>query len=475
MGSAVAVPVPASVILLHRRRGEELEVYWVRRADNLAFLGGFWAFPGGRVDDCDRHVTVPGRTGESATRTAAAARELYEETGLRVSPDAAHFVEMGRVITPEWAPMRFDATYYTVEVSEDAQPDWAHAEGELSQGEWITPRRALELWASGDRLTSPIVVGALQVVDSGLVAAVDGRALETRVAEHRLGRAFELVPGIGLAALRTPTLPPATHTNCYLVGGRELIVIDPASPYDDEQAALDESIAGYLNTGRRVREIWLTHHHIDHCSGAAHLALRLGVPVCAHEKTAALVKGRIDVSRLLRDGEVTELVGDAVHPTRRLRAVFTPGHAPGHLCFLEEVTGFLITGDMVAGIGTIIVDPDEGDMAEYLASLARMKTLAPRVLLPAHGTAMPSPERKLDEYIRHRLWREARVLEALTAKGEASAAELVPDVYQDVSPSLFALAERSLLAHLIKLVRDGRAENLSGTRYRSGSRAGSRA
>jgi glyoxylase-like metal-dependent hydrolase (beta-lactamase superfamily II)/8-oxo-dGTP pyrophosphatase MutT (NUDIX family) len=462
MGDSTAIA--ASVILLHRRARAELEVYWVRRADNLAFLGGFWAFPGGRVEPEDFRVEVSGHSGDAAARIVAAARELFEETGLRVPADARHFVAMGRVVSPEWATVRFDATYYAVEVPADAAPDWAHAQGELSAGEWITPGHALELWACGERLTSPIVVGALQIIAADQVG--DAEVLEAKARAHRLGRAFELLPGLGLCALRTPTLPPATHTNCYIVGGRELIVIDPATPYPDEQAVLDEALDGYAQAGRRVREIWLTHHHVDHVSGAAHLAERLSVPVCAHEITAKLVQGHLRVSRVLRDAEVTELGGDAVHPTRRLRPVFTPGHAPGHLCFLEETTQFLITGDMVAGIGTIIVDPDEGDMAEYLASLERMKALDVRVLLPAHGPPLPSPQRKLDEYIHHRLWREARVLEALTAKGEASAAELVTDVYKDVAPSLFALAERSLQAHLIKLARDGRAHKLGGTRYR---------
>jgi glyoxylase-like metal-dependent hydrolase (beta-lactamase superfamily II) len=159
-------------------------------------------------------------------------------------------------------------------------------------------------------------------------------------------------------------------------------------------------------------------------------------------------------------------------PERRLRCVFTPGHAPGHHCYYEETTGFVIAGDMVAGTGTIIVDPDEGDMRLYLDSLARLKALAPRALLPAHGPTLTDAEGKLDEYVRHRLWREARVLSALTARGEATAADLVPDVYADVAPAVFPLAERSLIAHLIKLVRDGGVSDVGGGRFRATTRGG---
>jgi glyoxylase-like metal-dependent hydrolase (beta-lactamase superfamily II) len=263
------------------------------------------------------------------------------------------------------------------------------------------------------------------------------------------------------AALRTPTLPPATHTNCYVIGGRELVVVDPASPWDDERAVLDRALDALAARGRRVREIWLTHHHVDHVSGASHLAKRLGVPVAAHPTTAALLAGRVDIARTLDDGHVEVLPGDGGDiPERRLRCVFTPGHAPGHHCFLEETTGFLIAGDMVAGVGSIIVDPDEGDMADYLASLRRMAALAPRALLPAHGMTITDPQGKIAEYIQHRLWREELVAGALAARGRATALELVPAVYADTPAHLHPLAARSLLAHLQKLVKDGRVRQV---------------
>jgi glyoxylase-like metal-dependent hydrolase (beta-lactamase superfamily II) len=189
-------------------------------------------------------------------------------------------------------------------------------------------------------------------------------------------------------------------------------------------------------------------------SGAAYLAARTGAPVAAHPETAARLAGRVAVAKFLQDGDVIELAGD---PVRRVRAVFTPGHAPGHLCFLEETTGFLVAGDMVAGIGTILIDPSEGDMGQYLASLRRLETLAPRVLLPAHGGAIVDSVERLQEYTGHRLWREARVLEGLRKHGSASSKELVPTVYDDVPVFVHGLAERSLLSHLAKLVDDGLA------------------
>jgi glyoxylase-like metal-dependent hydrolase (beta-lactamase superfamily II) len=242
-----------------------------------------------------------------------------------------------------------------------------------------------------------------------------------------------------------------------LVGdGREVVVIDAASPYEDERARLDAHVDALARAGQRVREVVLTHHHHDHSSGAEHLARRLGVPVAAHARTAARLAGRVSIDRAIEDGELLDLPADreGARP-RRLRAHLLEGHADGHLVFQEEVTGDVIAGDMVAGTGTIVIDPPEGDMGRYLESLARLKALRPRVLFPAHGPPIGDPAGLVDRYVAHRLDREAKVLAAV-AQGAAQVEDLVPRAYTDVAPALYPLAARSLLAHLLKLERDGR-------------------
>lgn len=262
-------------------------------------------------------------------------------------------------------------------------------------------------------------------------------------------------PGIRVLALRTPTLPPAAHTNVYLVGpdkGAQLLV-DPGSPYPDQQAILDATLEREAAAGRPLGAVLLTHHHGDHVGGAAAAAATWGVPVAAHANTAQRLRGRVEVSRELGDGETFEGV----------TCVFTPGHADGHLVF--ERDGAQIAGDMVAGVGTILIDPNEGDMADYLASLARMLSRAPSLLLPAHGPAITDAAGKLREYIQHRTMREDRVVAALTARADASVEELVPDVYVDTPRILWPLAGRSLRAHLDKLVKEGRARVVGQQRW----------
>jgi glyoxylase-like metal-dependent hydrolase (beta-lactamase superfamily II) len=267
-------------------------------------------------------------------------------------------------------------------------------------------------------------------------------------------------PWIRVLPVRTPTLPPATHTNSYIVGeAAHAAIIDPATPYAEEQARLDAYLAA---NGIALAAIVLTHHHVDHVGDAARLQARLGVEVLAHPETAARVAGRLTVTRAIGDGERLPF------GPRGLRAVFTPGHAPGHLCFVDEAAGAIVAGDMVASVGTIIVEPgDGGDMAQYLDSLRALRREVDggaTTLLPAHGPPILDGGARLDFYVAHRLEREARVLAALGATPEP-VETLVPRAYPDVPPAIYGLAARSLLAHLLKLEREGRARRAADNRW----------
>ena len=261
--------------------------------------------------------------------------------------------------------------------------------------------------------------------------------------------------GIRVLALRTPTLPPAAHTNSYLVGPERgpQALIDPGSPYPDQHEILDRVIGEEAEAGRPLALVLLTHHHGDHVGGAARLAQRWRVPIAAHANTAARLRGRVPVSRGLVDGETLDEYG--------ITCVYTPGHADGHLCF--EHGDASIVGDMVAGLGWILIDPVEGDMADYLASLDRLLGRPAKTLLPAHGPVIVDGPAKLREYIAHRTQREDRVVAALT--DARSLEELLPDVYADTPKLLWPLAERSLRAHIDKLVREHRAREVEPGRW----------
>ncbi len=260
-------------------------------------------------------------------------------------------------------------------------------------------------------------------------------------------------PSVERFAARTPTLPPATHTNSYAIGSREVVLVEPATPYAEEQRAWLDWARALPSTGRTPVAIVVTHYHPDHVGGVDVFSRELGLPVWAHEETARRVPLRL--GRSLAEGD--SLVLDGPTP-EAWRVLHTPGHAPDHLCLFEPSQGAAVVGDMVASVGTILVAPGDGDMRLYLEQLARLARLDARVAFPAHGDPIPDPSALFAQYIEHRLLRESKVLTALRKRrGAATAQELVPDAYDDVLPAVWPLAVLSLTSHLTKLVAEGRA------------------
>jgi glyoxylase-like metal-dependent hydrolase (beta-lactamase superfamily II) len=264
--------------------------------------------------------------------------------------------------------------------------------------------------------------------------------------------------GLEVWAFRTPTLPPATHTNLSVLGDAEVVLVDPATPYDDERAAFDAQVESLLNAGRRVAGLVLTHHHHDHIGDAERLRAQRGFPIWAHSKTADLVG--VPVDRTLGDGDRLPFDGG-----QKWRVVHTPGHAEGHICLFHGESRALVAGDMIAAEGTILIDPDDGHMGTYLRELERLVGMDPLAVIPAHGPWIPDGRSRLAETLAHRRMRQAQVLAALPGPGEAGKTDLdlVPGIYRNAIPeAAYPLAARSVRSALILLVEEGRAREDDG-------------
>jgi glyoxylase-like metal-dependent hydrolase (beta-lactamase superfamily II) len=230
-------------------------------------------------------------------------------------------------------------------------------------------------------------------------------------------------------------------TNTYLIGIDEVAVVDPG-PADEGHL---DAILGC--GGDRIRWVALTHHHLDHAPGAMALCERTGAELIAFDR-----RDGVRPDRKMADG-------DRIEATEfRLKAIHTPGHCSDHLCYLLEEERMLLTGDHIMEGSTVVIHPPDGDMADYLASLEKVRKLRLKTIAPGHGRLIENPFEVIDWYIAHRLEREAKVMEAITDAGTAKVDQLVPVVYADVSPDLYPVARHSLHAHLLKLAGDGRVE-----------------
>jgi glyoxylase-like metal-dependent hydrolase (beta-lactamase superfamily II) len=259
---------------------------------------------------------------------------------------------------------------------------------------------------------------------------------------------------------RTPTLPPATHTESYALGSREVLLVEPATPYDDERRDWLEWARGLAGRGRSIVAIVATHHHPDHVGGAEFLARELDVPLWAHARARSF---GIAVDRELADGDRLTLAGPS---PEEWTVLHTPGHASDHICLFDPKTRTLVVGDMVASVGTILVAPGDGDMAEYLRQLERLLKLDAKLALPAHGDPIPDPPKLFRAYLVHRAMRETWIAKSVAQHPDSSLAELVKIAYADTPIDVHPIAQLSLAAHLEKLVAEGRVSMIDGL-YRS--------
>lgn len=260
------------------------------------------------------------------------------------------------------------------------------------------------------------------------------------------GKAIELVPGVRRLLAPNAGMMTGPGTNTWLIGSDAIAVIDPGPLMPEHIAAIETS------ANAPIKWILCTHTHPDHSPATRSLAAVTGAEVLGSLPPDRPQQDQtFEPTRVLSDGDRLE-TGEFT-----LRAILTPGHASNHLCYVHEELNWLFTGDHVMAGSTVVINPPDGNMNAYLASLRKAKALGVDKLAPGHGHVLDDPDKVIDWIIDHRLEREAKVAKALEACPGFTARDLVPAVYEDVHPRLHGVAERSLLAHLEKLEEDGRA------------------
>jgi ribonuclease/clavin/mitogillin len=472
----------AAAIILSDGPDGHPEILLARRNKKLPFMGGHHVFPGGGLDKEDHGGCVQGTDDDETKRAIfAAAREVFEETGLLCVPDAPapevlrpwrarllaheagfgqilesvgrclnadHFVPAGIWVTPAFSPIRYRTRYF---VYQHTGPHYEEAEsedGEIVGLDWLTATEARRRWQAGQiRLSTPVAFVLQHLARLPLQEALPWLH-RTPGMDPTTPNRFELRRGIHLVPVRSPTLPPATHTNCIIIGEDRLLIIDPGAHDDDEQQHLLDHVAHMAALGATVEAIVLSHGHPDHTGAALRLAEAHAAPLWGHAETAR--QTGLTFARLLADGDLLSLPGE---PGWEVVCLHTPGHDPGHLAFLERSTYTLLAGDLIANPGTIVISPDyEGDMTQYIDSLNRVIDEDFNFMIPAHGMPFWAGDAKqnLRDLVSHRMAREEKISVALAA-GATTRAQVIEQAYADTPKESWPLADHQLRAHLIRL------------------------
>ncbi len=271
------------------------------------------------------------------------------------------------------------------------------------------------------------------------------------------GEVQDIAPGVrGIIA---PNPGPMTHwgTNTFLVGEREVAVIDPGPDHQGHHAALLAALSG-----ASVTHILVTHAHLDHSPLARRLAEETGAPVLAFgmaEAGRTQVMQKLEASGLVGGGEGVDkafapdqavfegdrITGESWH----LDVLHTPGHFAGHLAF--RFGDLVFSGDHVMDWSSSLVSPPDGDLTAFMETSRRLSTLEGTTFLPAHGGAIRDPAERLGWLIRHREERESAILDTLNSRLQTVEA-IAAAVYRDIPAAMLPAAERNVFAHLIDLV-----------------------
>ncbi len=261
------------------------------------------------------------------------------------------------------------------------------------------------------------------------------------------GRVYRLSPRV--RRITAPNSGPMTGpgTNTYLVGEDQVAVIDPGPAVDSHVEAI------LAAAGERIRWVLVTHTHPDHSPAAEAIIAATGAtPVgCVLHPDDGHQDSHFRVARDVGHGELFSTAEFT------LEAIFTPGHIGNHFCYLLREEALLFAGDHIMEGVSVVIIPPSGDLKDFLDSLELLRGYDIDAIAPAHGRVMNNPEQEINKLVKHRAYREHKVLSAMARLGEASLDELLPLVYDDVDPALHKVARMSLWAHLLKLERESRA------------------
>jgi len=430
----------------------EDEYLFVRRQNYLNVFPGYTSFPGGKVersDTCD----LPNLLKDfSPDLIECLRRELDEEVGFDLfsaieSGEVIDVIELGKVITPDFNPVRFENFYFSISLK--SKPKLNLDKNEIESVSWESAEGILARFQNDEILIVPPMLKLIHGLTNKLPLPLNlDLKYDPKLDVPRINPVYSVVQYLPLSN----TFPPANRTNCFVLGdvGQRIVAIDPSPGSAEEFVKLKNSLSAHS-----LNLIFLTHHHPDHHEFSTVLARELCIPMGMSADTRQRIEQQH--GREYFNGIELEIFaeGDVLTICNREKVIIieTPGHDEGQLSLIPESKKWAILSDLFQSIGTVVIGAPEGDMKKYFESMERIIKLSPRVIFPSHGIALGGVN-KLQVTLDHRKEREQQVLNLLI-EGKTEE-EMLQTIYKGVDPKLFPYARKTISAHLKKLKEEGK-------------------
>lgn len=432
------------------------EVFMIKRQGYLRAFPGYHAFPGGKVDKEDYDEFFNDKMFESYPThlMAALIREVKEELEFNIEEgvkegNVLQLKELGMALTPDFNPYRFATYFFLIELKN--KPTFNVDVNEAESFFWERPQHFVDVFDKGRMLVVPPIIKLLRIMCRDFTNKKK-ESFDFVYDKEKEVPCIESIKGIHQMMPLSNTVPPATRTNCFLIGddGERKLLVDPSPKNRDE-------LSKFLEVARKLNpsDIFLTHHHGDHHQFSPEIAKHLNLNMMMGEDTYERISKKRGADyfgtatvKIIKDGDiVTKWLGEEVE-------VFAvPGHDEGQLALAPKSLVWFIVGDLIQGIGTVVVGGDEGDMTKYCQSLKKVLKLNPDIIIPSHGIAMGSTYR-LKKTLEHRIYREEQILK-LYKKGKDREG-ILKTIYHDIDERLFPYALANIDSHLKKLEDEGR-------------------
>ena len=431
------------------------QIFVVVRQNHLEAFPGYHAFPGGKIDSQDHASNSSSNFPElNPVHLSALHREMKEELDFDLQKGIAEgtissIEPLAEIAAPSFAQIPFRNWFYRIDLKES--PEFILDEGEFASGTWMTPQNLLQTYQEGKALMVPPLRRMIRLLQEDPQTTNLGD-LSRKFDESQNIPELEMQEGVRILMIPSHTLPPAERTNAFRLGdpGSPQILVDP-SPKSEEiyQVLLQQMKEENLDA------LFLTHHHPDHHQHAPDLARELGVPIYLSQDCYQRILGKfqqdyfhgVEIRILFEGDSVTRWHGEEV------RVFEVPGHDAGQLALAPESLSWFIVGDLIQGIGTVVISEPEGDMATYFKTLEKVIKLQPSVIMPSHGIPMRGTFR-LEATLQHRREREKQVL-SLFHQGSTEQ-QMLQSIYQNIPPMLYPYALKNIQSHLRKLRQENR-------------------